>query len=328
MSIQCTTCGTQTRSGAKFCHACGTPIATAALPSTLPLGAAPPIVDTKTAPPPPVATPTAPQAAADTEAFNVSTAYLPQTPQTYNAPPPVTMNPTKKSGNGLKVVLISLALIMIIGIGMIIGAGVYFGRKAARAVDNIAKTGLPSVSNDAKGVPDDKLGDLIYPGSKREETVSGSFAGMSGGVVTFSTDDSPEEVADYYRDLFKGQKNPELNEISSGNGETVFQVNGEGGGKMVIISEGKNTSSKKQSGATEIVILLGKGIPGMPGLPPIPPPPPPPGPPGASNRNAQEMERRAKDLADKAMKQAEKAMKDVEDATKNIETPPPPKPKH
>ncbi len=315
MAIQCTTCGTQTRPGAKFCHACGTPIATTSLPSTLPLGTTPPGVGTQTAPPP-IAAPTTPQPAAATEAMHAPSAYLPQTPQTYHAPPPVAMEPTKKSGNTLKVVLISLAIIMVLGIASVIGAVYFVGKKASQTIAEMKQRGnLPTMSQSAESVPDEKLGVPIYPGAKRENTVSGSLGPMSGAVVTFSTKDSVEEVAQFYRDHFKGNKEQPLNEISdSGDadqeGSVVFQVNREDGSRLLTISP-----HDQKRNLTEIVLIIGNGVPGMHNLP-VPPPPPPP-PPGGS------AERKARDIQRQALERAEKVLRDLETAP----PPPPPAPK-
>ncbi len=297
MAIQCTICGTQTRSGAKFCHACGTPISTTSLPPTLPLGA--PVSATKPAP-----------LAAETEAIHIPSSYLPQTPQTYHVPPPLAPM-QKKSGSTLKIVLISLALIAVLGIVSVIGAVFYVSKRASRAIAELKKNGLPTVTDRAESVPDDQLGVPIYPGAKRENTVSGSFGPMSGAVVTFSTKDDVEEVAAFYRAHFKGTPNQQLNEISDsadakGESSVVFQVNGEGGSRLITISPHARNPRR-----TEIVVIIGNGVPGMPG--PIPPPPPPPR--GAMERKTQEIERRA-------LEQAEKALRDLEKAQ---EAPPPPK---
>ncbi len=298
MMIQCTICGTQTRSGAKFCHACGTPIATASLPSTLPLGAVPPVIESK-----PFQSP-----AAETEAINMPTSYLPQTPQTYHAPPMAPVSPVKKSSGTLKVVLISLAIIMALGIASVIGAVYFVSKKISPAIAELKKNGIPSVSTNPNSVSDDELGVPPYPGAKREDTVSTKAGPMSGAVVTFSTKDEVEEVATFYRNHFKEQPDLQINEISDSNnpeGEVIFQVNGKEGPRFITISEGK------RAGRTEIVIIIGKGIPGMPGMPPPPPPPPR----GAMERQAQEIQKRA-------MEQAERALRDSE---KVLEAPPPPK---
>jgi hypothetical protein len=314
MAIQCTICGTQTRPGAKFCHTCGTPIATTSLPSTLPLGATPPVVETRTAPPP-VAAPTAPQPAAETEAIPVSTAYLPQTPQTYHAPPPLTpVQPANKSGKTLKVVLISFALLIVLGIASVIGAVYFVSKKAQRTIADIKQRGgFPTMSSNPESVPDEKLGVPIYPGAKRENTVSGSLGSMSGAVVTFSTKDSVEEVATFYREHFKENKDQSLNEVSdSGNsdGSVVFQVNGEGGSRLLTISP-----HDRRRDLTEIVVIIGNGVPGMTNIPMPPPPPPPP------HGNA--AERRARDIERRALEKAEKVLRDLETTA----PPPPPAPK-
>jgi hypothetical protein len=140
---------------------------------------------------------------------------------------------------------------------------------------------------------------------------------MSGAVVTFSTKDSIEEVAQFYRDHFKGNKNQPLNEISdSGNddseGSVVFQINAPDGSRLVTISP-----HDKKRDLTEIVVIIGNGVPGM-NLP-VPPPgahPPPPPPPGGS------AERRARDAERRALEQAEKVLRELENAP-----PPPPAPR-
>lgn len=313
MAIQCATCGTQTRSGAKFCHACGTPIATTSLPSTLPLGATSSASETQ-AMPPPLATPTAPQARADTEGMNASTSYFPQTPQTYHAPPPLApAGSSKKSGKTLKIVLISLAIIMALGIASIVGAVYFVSKKVSPALAELKKNGIPSVSTSADSVPDEKLGVPIYPGAKREDTVSTKAGSISGAVVTFSTKDDVEEVATFYREHFKDQPNLQISEISDSNdannseGDVVFQVNGEGGTRIITISP-----DKKRDSRTQIVIIVGKGIPGM-SVPQQQPPPK-----GAMERQAQELQRRAMEQADRALREAER----LQEAP-----PPPPAPK-
>ncbi|MBL8206049.1 MAG: hypothetical protein JNM09_17565 [Blastocatellia bacterium] len=285
------------------------------MPSTLPLGTTPPAIEMPSTPPPPM-TATAPQATASTEAINIPSAYLPQAAQTYNAPPPMPAMPmgtSKKSSGTLKVVLISLALIMILGIVSVIGAVYFVGKRASQTIAEIKKNGLPTVTNNAESVPDEKLGVPIYPGAKRENTVSGSFGSMSGAVVTFSTKDNVEEVAAFYREHFKENQNQHLNEISNsadadGENSVVFQVNGEGGSRLVTISP-----QNKNSNRTEIVVIIGNGVPGMTGFPGPPPPPPPP-PRNAAERKAQEAERKAQEIERRALEQADKVLRDLENA--------------
>lgn len=322
MSIQCSTCGIQTRNGAKFCHACGTPIATTALPSTLPLGAPPPVTEVPFSPPP-SALPTTPQAATSTDAINASavnlpSAYLAQTPQTYHtAPPPLAPMSTKKSNNTVKIVLISLTLLVVLGVASIIGAVFFISKKASQTIADIKQKGLPTISSNAESVPDEKLGVPIYPGAKRESTISGGLGGVSGAVVTFSTPDDVAEVADFYRSHWKQKPDQQINEISdtgdsNQNDSVVFQLNGEGGPRVITIApKGRNGQS------TEIVIIVGNGVPGLKG---IPPPPPPPAPRNSAERRTQEIERRALEQAERAMREAEKAMREAE----KIPVPPPP----
>lgn len=207
-------------------------------------------------------------------------------------------------------VLISLALIMILGIASVIGTVYFVSKKVSPVLTELKKNGIPSVSTNPDSVSNEELGVPQYPDSKREETVSTKAGPVSGAVVTFSTADDVEEVATFYRDYFKDQPNLQLNEISDSSdpeGEVVFQVNGQDGARIISISPGK-----KKAGRTEIAIIIGKGIPGMPGMPPQPPQPK-----GVINqRQAQELQQRATEQAQKALRDAEKSLEALPPASK------------
>ncbi|MFN7931520.1 MAG: zinc-ribbon domain-containing protein [Blastocatellia bacterium] len=159
MTYQCMQCGSQTRAGAKFCHQCGTPIATTSLPPTMPFAAPPPTAETQ---PQAFEAAAAPRTAAATEAMPASTAYISQMPQTYQAPMPVPMLP-QKSRSGFKIVMITLAIIFAFGIASVIGAAFFIKNQVQQNAQKIFKTNPASV-------PDDQLGVPPYPMAKRVST--------------------------------------------------------------------------------------------------------------------------------------------------------------
>jgi hypothetical protein len=274
MAYQCTSCGSQTRPGAKFCHTCGTPVATTSLPPTMPMGASPATGERK-----PISSSfesSAPPKAAATEATSPPTAYIPQTPQTYHTPP-YPMHPPKKSGKTVKVVLITLAIFVVLSLAGIIG-GVYIAsKKASEKFAELKRTGLPTVTSDPNSVPDDKLGVPVYPGAKRTSTFSGGLGPLSGTVVEFVTDDDLDEVAEFYRAHFAGQEGQQLRVVSEDNREVVFQVSGPEGTRIITVSPNDNNAKQ-----TKIVILSGRNQEQtdrprgrIPPPPEVPPPPPP-----------------------------------------------------
>lgn len=283
MTYQCLNCGSQTRAGAKFCHLCGTPIATTSLPPTMPIGNPPPTAETR---PQSTSSPAAPRTAAATEAMSAPTAYIPQTPQTYHTPMPV--QPSTKSRGGFKIVLITLAIIFALGIASVIGAVFFVRNKVREARKNLPS--IPAVRESADSVPDEKLGVPIFPGAKRGTTKSADFMGYSGLVVEFTTDASIEKVANFYRDQFRGKDGVQSNQTSDEDEEKVVFTLGTNQGPRIITI----TPDSRNPQLTKFVILGGNlpgslsgpqdGLPGhppveVPPLPPGAPPPPPPAPP-------------------------------------------------
>lgn len=281
MTYQCLNCGSQTRAGAKFCHLCGTPIATTSLPPTMPIGTTPPTSEAR----PQSASfeaPPAPRTTAATEAMPTPTAYISQAPQTYHTPPyPMPMQQHKKSHGGFKIVLITLAIIFALGIASVIGAVFFVRNKVQQVRRNIPS--LPSINTSEASVPDDKIGAPVYPGAKRNSTVSGGFGPYSGTVVEFTSNDDLEKVADFYRDFYRGKEEFQFHEISNTDDDTgersvVFQVGSNTGTRIITL-----TPDEKNARRTKIVMVGGGMAPppkgGGQGLPPrgdIPVPPPPP----------------------------------------------------
>ena len=217
------------------------------------------------------------------------TAYISQAPQTYHTPHPMHMQPPSKSRGGFKIVLITLGIIFALGIASVIGT-VFFVRNKVREV----RRNIPSLpSTSADSVPDDKLGAPVYPGAKRNTTVSGGFGQYSGSVVEFTTNDDLEKVADFYRDYFRGKEEFQLREVSNtdddaGERSVIFTVGSDRGKSIITLTpNGKNAKGTK-------IVMLGGTMAGPPpaprGLPPgveLPPPPPnaPFPPPPAPPRN-------------------------------------------
>jgi hypothetical protein len=260
MSVICSKCGIQTRDGAKFCHGCGNPIATAALPPTMPIS--PPAGEATPKP----AVPLAPEAptnfAKPTEGMGQpQTSYLPQPaaqapirtyPQSIEAP--------RKSGNGLKIFLGIIVFLGVIIVGAI-GGGIFL---AGKAIDN-AKTSIKNnggidFGNNVKV----KMGDAalneaelkvpIYPGAKA--TMPFSISGQddngkkgSFGIVTLETGEDYDTVVDWYDEkLGKNVKRTsrEENEKSS----TTFEIkDGDGFRSVEIIGYSNNNKD------TEIKIV-------------------------------------------------------------------------
>jgi len=164
MAVYCPNCGAQINPGGKFCQACGTPTPQASGPSP------------------------------------GQYAYQQPTPQ---APP--------KSGGALKVVLIVLAVIIALGAVGIIGAVYWVKRAVEHAKIETGSDGKAEVSfggvkiSAGNTVTEEQLGVPIYPGAKAGQGAGGiTMAKGEGksvfiGGATFTTDDSVEQVAEFYK---------------------------------------------------------------------------------------------------------------------------------
>ncbi|MBS1807218.1 MAG: hypothetical protein JST84_03390 [Acidobacteria bacterium] len=287
MTHHCLNCGSQTRAGAKFCHLCGTPIATTSLPPTMPIGTTPPAMEmrpqpaTFEAPPPPKNT-------AATEAMPAPTAYISQAPQTYHTPYPMQMPQPKKARGGFKIVLITLAIIFALGIASVIGAAFFVKSKVEQARRNLPR--LPKINQPMGNIPADKLGIPAYPGAEQGSETSGDLGPFSGRVVEFTTADEMDKVVEFYRTYYRGKEDVQFREVSTKDSDTgeravTLTLTTEGQGQVIVITP-ENQNGKK----TKIVMIGGamgpmpsgprnggdRMPPGKEGIPPPPDAPPPP----------------------------------------------------
>jgi hypothetical protein len=266
MTHQCMQCGSPTRAGAKFCHQCGTPIATSSLPPTMPFPAPPTASETR-----PQAFESAPRTAAATEAMPAPTAYMSQMPQTYQPPMPRSL-PPQKSRSGFKIVMITLAVIFALGIASVIGAAFFIRNQVQRARREFPQ--FPAGNTNPASVPDDRLGVPPYPGAKRISTKAGSFGPFSGFVVEYTTSDDFDRVVAFYRAYFEREEiNPAQASVSdsdTGERSMTWQMGTDSGGGVLTIKQ--EIASK----LIKILIMSGGKMP-LPGAPGAHPPPPPPG---------------------------------------------------
>ncbi len=206
MSVICNKCGIQTRDAAKFCHGCGNPIATAALPPTMPIGVPsgdiPPKPAVPLAPEPPLGS-GFPKA---TEAMGVPrTSYIPQAPvPNYQQ----TLARPKKSGNGIKIFVGILIFLGVIAAGAI-GTGLFiankFANKVASSMDKANSNGIVIPLGDGKvkiGTPvsEEEIGVPVYPGAKSSQlSISGQTdTGEGGSFTTLETRDEYDNVVEWY----------------------------------------------------------------------------------------------------------------------------------
>lgn len=210
MSVICNKCGIQTRDGAKFCHGCGTPISTAALPATMPIGT--PSGDT----PPRAAVPLAPEIptgvgfSKPTETMGTpQTSYIPQAP---SANYQQAIAKPKRSGNGLKIVL-GIFLFLGLIIAGAIGGGIFLASKAIDKVNDTVNApggGIPggiSIGDNLKvkvgteAISEEDLQVPIYPNAKVTTPFNISAhtdSGESGGYATLETKDDYDVVVEWY----------------------------------------------------------------------------------------------------------------------------------
>jgi len=165
-----------------------------------------------------------------------------------------------------------IALLVIFMIGGVFAVGAFFAIRRAvhigrdsngnqevsiQAPGGSVKIGHPTLTEEELGVP-------IYPGSTPSTdggsvSISGTGAGKSGfvGVATFKTDDSVDEVADFYRE--KLSKDTSVAESSkSGTRSVVFTTKSDTGGRVITV-----TASNNDKYATLITIVNAKGSKGF-----------------------------------------------------------------
>lgn len=170
--------------------------------------------------------------------------------------------------------------------------GIILVKRVTEAVATAPNDGggvIPSVQVQEGGDidPDSLSAELkpfYYPGADIQQTVSGSMMGMGGSVLIMTSDDERQEIESHYKEIFADAK--DKREIRDGQ-ETVL---GSGPTSVIIHPSDENAE------LFEIVVALGKGVPGAgsvptpPAVPEIPEgqdapdgvPPPPPKPPAAA----------------------------------------------
>ncbi len=206
MSVICNKCGIQTRDSAKFCHGCGTPISTAALPPTMPIGVPSgditpkPAVPLAPEPPPGGSFPKA------TEAMGrPQTSYIPQAPApNYQQ----AMAKPKKSGSGVKIALGILLFLGVIIAGAI-GGGIFLASKAIdRVTDTVKNTpgGVIPIGDNLKvkigkeALNEADLQVPLYPNAKVTTpfNISAQTDSGRGGYATLETKDEYDVVVEWY----------------------------------------------------------------------------------------------------------------------------------
>jgi hypothetical protein len=199
----------------------------------------------------------------------------------------------KKSGGALKAVLITLAVFILLVVTAV-GGLFFFVREKIRQAVNVSDKGV--VINSPAGevgistqpeTSEEKLGMPIYqPSTTTRENVS--FSGRSGEgqgavvVSAFTTEDSADEVADFYREHLGGRANFVENRRGGegeGGGEVVMTSQDEQGMRTVVIKPNDGENGQTKFIITSVTGTKFKGrLPQIP-KPPDAPPPPPPAPP-------------------------------------------------
>lgn len=169
----CNKCGTTITQGTRFCSKCGSPILASGFPSSSPASSA--------------ATPNQPASATTTPA------------------------PPQGSGNGLKIVLIIVGVILVIGV-LGLGALTFVGLRIAKHTrvkqegDHV-KVETPFGSVESTKDPEQAAKDLgidIYPGAEVRQ--NGAASATLGNLHTvnaeFDSSDSVDKVCSFYKSKF------------------------------------------------------------------------------------------------------------------------------
>ena len=235
MTSFCSQCGKQVREGGKFCQSCGSP----AVQSS----------------PPPVA-----QAGYPSSGYGGS-GYQSSFPAQQNTPVMGQYEtPAPRSSNALKIVLITLAVLLVLIGGTVVAVTYVFRRAVSNIVQvNEGKDGQPNVVVDIPGitrvsaggtVTEEQLGVPIYPGAEPERdgttsvSVSGGKAGWLG-VATYRTSDAMDDVIAFYRQKLGSEVSQAETSVSSGKRSAVFQLESPKGWRMVTIAEDENETVTK-----------------------------------------------------------------------------------
>ena len=234
MATFCSQCGNQIREGGKFCQSCGTVAAQSA---------------------------SAPSASASYPSSGyASSGYQSSFPAQQSGPPMGQYEtPAPKSGNALKIILITLAVLLVLIGGTVAVVGFMFRRAVSNIVQvNEGKDGQPNVVLDIPGVPkisaggtvsEEQLGVPLYPNAQQEKdgTTSVSMSGGTQGwlgVAAYRTNDPIQEVVAFYRE--KLGSDVEFAESSrDGKKSAVFQLQSAKGWRMVTVAEDESESITK-----------------------------------------------------------------------------------
>ena len=235
MATFCSQCGNQIREGGKFCQSCG---AVASQSASAPSA----------------------QAGYPSSGYGGSSGYQSSFPAQQSVP---AMNqyetPGPRSGNALKIILITLAVILVLIGGTVAVATYVFRRAVSNIVQvNEGKDGQPNVVLDIPGVPkisaggtisEEQLGVPIYPGAQQEQegTTSVSMSGSAEGwlgVAAYKTKDPMDDVVSFYRDKL-GSDVKIAEQSNDGKKSAIFQLQSPKGWRMVTVAEDEAESLTK-----------------------------------------------------------------------------------
>lgn len=229
MTTFCANCGNQIRSGGRFCQACGTPVSPASA------------------------------AARESSGYqsNIPPSSPYQSPAYYGAPPPV-----RSGTNWTKVILITLAIIFLLGGTVVVGTFLFI-RSAVNQVVTVrdVEDGGKAVDLKLPGgqvkigtstLTEEELGMPIYPGARMEKdgavSISGGSENRSGwiGAATFITEDSIEDVAAFYSEKL-GENVHRVDSAQDNRRTVLFNTQTEKGWRSVAI---------RDEGAGEVKITI------------------------------------------------------------------------
>jgi hypothetical protein len=239
MTTFCSQCGKPVREGGKFCQSCGAPSVQSSPAASAPAGY-----------------PSGGYGGA-------SAGYQGSMPAQSSAPVMGQYEtPAPRSSNALKIILITLAVLLVLIGGTVVAVTYVFRRAVTNMVQvNEGKDGQPNVVLDIPGVPkisaggtitEEQLGVPIYPGAEPEKdgTTSISMSGSSQGwmgVATYRTSDAMDDVVAFYSEKLGGAVKA-VDESHSGKRSAVFQLESPKGWRMVTIAE------EEQEKVTKIMI--------------------------------------------------------------------------
>ena len=224
MAGYCSKCGAALPPNAAVCSSCGTPVGSD------------------------VGQPTAAQPGAPPAASAPSPAGYGA--QAAGHPGAATYPPPKKSNNTLKIILITIAVI--VGLGIVsVGVLGFVGWRALHRAGNTFSMGKNAdVSEADLGVP-------IYPGAtgKAGAAMRMNVAGNSVVTATYLTNDSKNSVLDFYRSKLGGS----VTEGSSAQGASLSSSRVDGNVKeSIVVTVGP--AAQADGASTRVTILHSKAV--------------------------------------------------------------------